>query len=856
MKNIQYSILIILLLLLPKIVSAGQKNKNFLAETSDTIWSINTALELISDDGKWLIIKEVFPHKTLVYLVDQEGKEKETFINPKSYSISKDNKWLGILTQESQLHIISLRTKTVSLFSSVINFSFSPHNSFLAILNHNDYQDNFIMLNLEDGKKVKMNGVKDYMWSPIANTLLFSQKTKEETSISMLDVPKNSLITIYRKEGSEIKDIQFNNKGNSLGFKEFKNNEFNLFVFSVEFGLKSLINTRLKEYLPKTEISEKEFFISDDGNKVYFFREKCYKKQENNHTEMEVWETNTPWIFPKKMLFESFYEPFLLTLWNVPENKVNVISDEDNPSYFLNPGNLAAYTFNPITYEPNYKESEYIDIYYINLANKKKNLAIKKVYNQEGFINQSSSGRYLVYFKNNNWHVFDAVKNEVRNLTGLLKNNFTDFDDSPLIEKKPYGMAGWYDYEKYIILYDEFDIWLFSPDGKSMKKLTNGRKTKQTFRLNTISKRYSDLNNLTLKYNISPTYKADETLIIEMKDQRFYSGLYYFKNYKIKEQIAFKQKNIKGIAVSANEKIIFFSESFFNSPPKISAYNLKDKSTKLIFQSNTDLLSYESNLFEIMNYVDKGNRTLNNVLLYPKDYDSRKNYPMIVWIYEKNSAQINHFYPPIKYNYIGFNILDYLTKGYFILLPDISYELKKPGESSLTCVELAVNNALESEKSINKSAIGLIGHSFGGYETLFIATHSKMFKTAIAGSAVSDLKSWYHDVSWSWYKDQMWRLENQQYRLGYGYYENKDVYKTNSPLNYVEKLEIPLLIWTGKNDSNVNWSQSLSFFMAMKRLNKKGKLLLFPNEGHAIMKKENQTLLYDEIFKWFDVFLK
>ncbi len=846
----------IILFLLSHIGSAQQNNENSLTEISDTIWSTNTDIELISEDGNWLIIKEVFPHKTLVYLVDQKGKEKETFINPKSYSFSKDSKWLGILSQDSQLSIVSLNTKSVRLFSNVSSFSFSQKDSFLAILNNNSHQDNLVILNLDDGKKVEMNGVTKYDWNPVSNTLLLVQNIGEEIRISKLEVPNNSPEILYKTKGSEIMNIEFSNTGKSFGFKEFKNQEFRLFLFSDEFGLKSLKNTRLRESFPETKISEKEFFISDDGRTVYFLREKIAKKYDDNQPEMEVWDTNKPWLYPKKALYEKYYWPYLLTVWNVPENKVKVISDEDNPSYFLNLQNRFFYTFNEITYEPNYKESEYIDIYCEDLTHNQKNLAIKKVYSQEGFINQSASGRYIVYFKDNNWNVFDAVKNEVYNLTGSLENSFTDMEDSPMVEKKPYGMAGWYDNEKFIILYDEFDIWLFSPDGKSFKKLTNGRKAKQTFRINTYSKRFSDFYNLTLKYEVSPSYKADETLIIEMKDQNFYSGLYYLKDYKIKEQISFKQKSIKGMAVSPNQDFVFFSESFFNSPLKIFAYKLKDKSTKLIYQSNIDLLHNESNRFEILKYDWKYKQPLNGVLLYPKDFDPHEQYPMIVWIYERNSIQINRSSPPSKYDYIGFNILNYLSNGYFVLLPDISYELEKPGESSLTCVELAVNNAIESEKAINKLAIGLLGHSFGGYETLFIATHSKMFKTAVAGSPVSDLKSWYHDVSWAWYRDQMWRLENQQYRLGYGYYANQDVYNKNSPLNYVENLEIPLLIWTGKNDSNVNWSQSLSFFMAMRRLNKNGKLLLFPNEGHSVMKRENQKLLYDEIFQWFEFFLK
>src|SRR5690606_24876019 len=120
-----------------------------------------------------------------------------------------------------------------------------------------------------------------------------------------------------------------------------------------------------------------------------------------------------------------------------------------------------------------------------------------------------------------------------------------------------------------------------------------------------------------------------------------------------------------------------------------------------------------------------------------------------------------------------------------------------------------------------------------------------------------DLYSFYHDVQWNgWNTEQMWRMEDHILRMGDSYYNMKERYHFNSPLYHVESLETRLLLWVGKNDYNTNWYQSIFLYNAMRRLGKEGRLILVENEGHALSKPENQSMLTIEIMKWFDKYLK
>ena len=157
---------------------------------------------------------------------------------------------------------------------------------------------------------------------------------------------------------------------------------------------------------------------------------------------------------------------------------------------------------------------------------------------------------------------------------------------------------------------------------------------------------------------------------------------------------------------------------------------------------------------------------------------------------------------------------------------------------------------------VDSSKIGLLGFSFGGYESAFISMQSKLFKTAVVGSGITDLASWYHTYNTQLKNEQMWRLEGFQLRMGESYYKSKDNYIKNSPTTYVEKLKIPLLIWSGKEDWNVNVNQSIYLFMAMKRLGKEGELLLYDKEKHGLLEPKNQKHLTQKIFNWFEYYLK
>ena len=151
----------------------------------------------------------------------------------------------------------------------------------------------------------------------------------------------------------------------------------------------------------------------------------------------------------------------------------------------------------------------------------------------------------------------------------------------------------------------------------------------------------------------------------------------------------------------------------------------------------------------------------------------------------------------------------------------------------------------------------LLGHSFGGYETAFIINHTNMFAAAVASGAITNLWSYYLSVGWNNLKPNMWRFGIEEWRLdGKTPFENPADFDRNSPLESVRQLEIPLLMWSGKEDNQVDWHQSIEYYLALRRLGKKSVLLLYPGENHVPTNPINQKDIFEKVMQWMDYYLK
>ncbi|WP_111846044.1 S9 family peptidase [Aequorivita antarctica] len=821
-------------------------------------WSKDTNIHKISSDGQWIAISEVFPeNKRTVWLMATDGSHKFQLPDSESLNFSSNSQWFACIGKGKELINIDLKKLSESRYSDISYYSFSPNGHFIAAIKETSSNDKEILLiNHRDQTVDSLKNVTKYEWHPTKNILFVTIKKSDTIQIIQYDVLNRQTRKLFTEINGTVEDMEVGSSGNSLAFISSKDGNNRLNYVDGNSGVAhTLTDIIIQNKFLNFRISDGKPNIDNRDKKIIFYL-KAFKEPQNKlESDVQVWDSSDPWIEPRMEMYREQEENYFLTAWYPESGKIMAIGTPGLPTSAMRVNHDYALVYDQLQYEPLYKFYSNVDLFVKNINTGDTTLVSKNQYMNDNFVTIAPNGQHLSYFKNNHWWLYTISNGQTINLTNNLEQNFQNTHLQYAGDLFPWGNPGWIDNET-IILYDEFDIWLMSADGKSNERITRGRETNNKYRI--LKNQAQDFKNLQefQPHFPTPNFSSKEGIILSVFDNKTYkSGLSIWKdNHDIKPLLWVEGKIDQVFIDESGEKIIFRQQRF-DQPITINCFNLKKNRSYLIHQSNKGLLQYDLGTFEFIDYKLNNGIELQGSLIYPSNYNPNKKYPLIVEIYERESFHINNFEPPSDCMDIGFNLLKFTLNDYFVLLPDISYAIGKPGISALNSVTAAVTKVLESGE-IDEDRIGLIGHSFGGYETAFIVSQTNLFATAVAGAAVTDLVNYYHDVNWEWNLTQMWRIENQQFRMGDSFYKMKENYYANSPLTNVEQITTPLLLWTGKNDTNVNWNQSVNMFLGLKRLGKKAQLLLYRDEGHTLQKTENQQHLTTTIYNWMETYLK
>lgn len=818
----------------------------------DSLWSKGASLVQTSANENWMIINEFSDFKANYYkVIHTKGLKSFNLGHCLSAEFSPNSQWVAFKTIDSKLEVLNLENGSVISLGnskdSFKNYGFTPKENVLAYTTEEDSIKFLILRDLESDRTMRLSEVNDFVINPLEDLIIATKSNSEKNELQKIAPFKTQEILDVCQKCS-YSQVKWNESGEFLTFLKIEENTHNqLFLIGKDGSKKYLSDESLFGENPKHRIGDWDLDISKDGKKVYFYRELINFIDAKE--DVQIWNTDDIWIYPRLKTYDQ-KKRLLLTSWNAESGEILNIEDKENPSSYAHPDLPFALVYDVKKYEPQYEHYPYADIYLLDLNTGEKRLIINKLYTDAAFISLSPSGDYVCYFKDENWWLYNIRKKSAINLTKEVDVKWSILSNkrhhNPHLIEAPF----WSEDNKFIILHDQYDVWKFGVDGIEKEKLTNGNEAGTSYHIYVNKNEKNNLRDIV--YGRGLKFDLEKSMLLETQTKNLKTGFsIWYPNKKI-EDIVFYEGNIDVLHLS--EKYAIYRQSRYNESPEFYQIELDSKSKYLAHVVNPELKKYDLGDYKIFNYSTEKFQNLTGVLLIPANYDSNLKYPMIVWPYEKSSSYFYKYFTPSDYNY--FDIYKYIHNGYFILLPDIEYEIGNPGLSALECVKAGVRKAVEITPQINVEKLGLIGHSFGGYEAAFIATQTNLFKAVVAGAAVTDFVSFYHDIAWEWETDQAWRLENQQFRMGDSYYNLKEEYQLNSPLFHVEKLETPLLLWTGKLDTNINWYQSVLMYSAMRRLKKEGKLLLFNNEGHSLVKPENKEKLSKEVYDWFELYLK
>lgn len=839
------------------VVSHAQNTKRKVTIADYAKWS-SLREEAISPDALWISYKLQYDYGADTLFI-QHRKTGKKLIYPSADNavFSKDGKWITFTDPVKGLGLQELKSGQVQYFKDVINHEFHPSNKYLMVLAKGADKKELIIVDYGHKKNYSFNDVNEYSISTqgkIAISTVFEIRIIE---------PEQNFIqkTIAKSNSGTFKKLFWSDNGNALAFLEqhtkdsltpinYKIRWYNI-KDSKTVVLDSDFHKELKPFHIIVKIGTPAITFSPNGKKLFFLY--CTPRPALVDDPIQIWDSGTPLEYGQHRFNGNPEQEPKLAVWLPEIGQILKIGTPDSPSALLTPDKKYAVCFNKLQYEPQYEYYAPADLSIKDCTNGTERLFLQKHSTAVGMFSVSPNGKLVNYFKDGNWWVYDILQNEHRNLTGGLLQSFTNKQKDYSGPPSPYESPGWSADSKFLLAYDEFDIWLLSGDGKIKLKITDGRTKKNRYRICIQLYQKSKPHNPNELYTQS--FDLTKGLILEEVSDKFSNGYFKWKYPNSITKLIVADTGIDRLKMASGKECYIFVEQTASMPPRLMYIDSFNKKPVVIIQSNPHSLKYESAKANLIEYKNAKEENLKGILYKPAGYQHGKKYPMVVFIYEKLSSGLHSYYKPTEFQSMGFTPANYFLDEYLVLYPDIKYTVGNPGLSAVDCVESAVN-AVKEMGIVEENHIGIIGHSFGGYEVSFIITKTNTFAAAISGSGVMDLVTSYFTYGSTLPRSNTWRFESQQFRMQGSPYDDWEAYERNSPLHNATKINTPLMTWAGKNDPSVFWTQSAAFHLALRRLNKRNVFLLFPGENHNVIAPELQKILTTKTKNWFDYYLK
>ncbi len=783
---------------------------------------------------------------------------------------SPDSKWYAS-RDGNNVGLLNTTSGEVVHIGNAVRYEFS-NNSMYFLVQTKSGDDGglpgkLIIRDLNKSRNVSIENVESYSYNSEKNIIAYTTKAGDLWSLfvkNLMGAEAQGLPVI--SISSKISSLNWDRDGQNLAFlEEIKSSEAEKSNYAVNYYSNAGNKPVLRRFDPSgspafpsgIRVSPRVMYVSHKSQVVFFeiswvSDEARVKVNDSSVDEpdVQIWHSlDTRVISDKRRVGSS---SAMLAWWPLLDRSVKIGGEEerfvaltmDDRHAITSSGRLQLFDGDQVS------STRYsmIDTF---LGQRRQLISDMKTGDRRMIL--SPGGKYIGYFKNDAWWVYDIATDSHTNVTAGITSNLYDEDYDRAGWSPPYGSPGWTKGDGQMIIYDRYDIWLVAPDGTVAERITNGRERQITYRIHGApSPIYAPDRQMTMGYEGKAFDLSGGVVLLSYGENTKRSGFSRYQYGGGLEDLVF-QDALVDVVLPRNGGGYVYRRQRFDLPPELVKVDSQGKSEIVVARSNIHHSSFKWGRSELVDYVNSAGDKLQGALFYPSSYKPGKKYPMIVSIYERQSRKLHEYVNPSRSSYVPTS--NWTNDGYFVFLPDISYGDGDPGYWALDAVTSAVNAVLDLEV-VDPKAIGLTGASWGGYQTAYIVTRSNIFAAAVAGSAVTDLVSSYLSIEPGYGVPTLWRYELQQLRMHDPLHKAFDAYIRNSPVFNANEIETPLLSWFGGKDPMISSSQALEMYIIMRRMGKEHVLLLYPNEGHVISSDREATDLYERVKSWFDYYLK
>lgn len=311
-----------------------------------------------------------------------------------------------------------------------------------------------------------------------------------------------------------------------------------------------------------------------------------------------------------------------------------------------------------------------------------------------------------------------------------------------------------------------------------------------------------------------------------------------------------------GLNISSDGKTFVFALSSVQGPTDIMRISSDGSGLMPLTSANSEgLRAFKLQKAENVEWTGALNQKIHGFLLKPANFDSSRKYPLLVLIHGGPQSAWND-----SWGY-RWNPQIFANAGYIVFMPNprgsTGYGQKFVNEISgdwggKAFIDIT-NGVAEITKRpfVDKSRIGAAGASYGGYMVDWLLGHNNdprfKFKAFVSHAGVYNLESMAAATEELWFPN--WEFKGFPW-------DNPVLYDRWSPHKFAKNFATPTLVTGGELDFRVPYDQSLQLYTTLQLRNVPSKLIMFPDEGHWILKPQNSAFWFNNVLDWFQKYLR
>ena len=734
-----------------------------------------------------------------------------------------------------------------------------------------DAGSDLVLRKFGTGEEKIFANVVEYYFSKTGDILLFEQAKNTKDSLSkakvlLYDLKGNKQV-LLSNGGNDFKNFTMTDDGSQIAFlaeRDARPKELQKFyrIWYFKNGMDSatlLADKNSVDMKLGMTISEYgNLGFSKNGNRLFFGTAPIQPPRDTSlvefeHPKVDIWHYNDDYLqtvqnYPARL--RAAQQENFLAVYDLDKKTIRQLGSKEIPQVvqtiegdgerFIGISDFGK------RIESQWRGNTVKDIYAIDVNTGEKELVKENLYGQ---VYPSSTGKYIMWYdrKAKNFFAWDGAT--TRNISSAIKVPLWDEQNDLPDEPNNYGVAGWLENDTYVLVNDRYDIWKIDPAGKSTPEnlfATTARKNKITYRYvrtDPDEKFIPVGKELFIRSFNNDTKKAGSSLLVLGSPNRMLINA-SFEN----------QAYTFGTPVKAKESSIYvyLKESFLESPDIYvnNRFSIEQKLSSI----NPQQTDYRWGTSEIFKWKAYNGKDATGLVYKPEDFDPAKKYPMIVYFYEKLSDNLYDYKEPAPIR-STINVPFFVSRGYIIFMPDITYTTGHPGKNAYDYI-VSGARALVKKGWADSTNMALQGHSWGGYQAAQVATMTKLFKAVWAGAPVANMTSAYGGIRWESGVARQFQYEKTQSRIGGTLWEKLPLYLENSPLFHLDKVTSPMVIMANDADGAVPWYQGIELFTGLRRLGKKVWMFNYNGQGHGLTQRQDMRDYQIRMQQFFDWILK